>query len=78
VIRDLQPDMRRRFQRLGVTALPVDVWLDGSGFPRRIRYTLEEKRLVSGPGVGVTADFSGFGQPVRIVVPPAGKVHFLR
>src|SRR4029450_9251437 len=65
VIRDPQPDMRRRFQRLVATALPVDVWLDGSGFLRRIRYTLEEKRLVSGPGVGVTADFSGFGQPVR-------------
>ena len=77
VIRDLQPDMRRRFQQLGIIALPVDVWLDGSGRLRRIRYTLEEKRLVSGPGVGVTADFSGFGQPVKIVVPPAAKVHFL-
>jgi hypothetical protein len=74
----LPPDMRMRFQRLGITALPVDVWLDSSGRLRRIRYTLEEKRLVSGPGVGVTADFSGFGQPVKIVVPPAAKVHFLR
>jgi hypothetical protein len=76
--RNLQPDMRKRFQQLGITALPVDVWLDGSGFLRRIRYTLEQKRLVSGPGVSVTADFSGFGQPVKIVVPPAAKVHFLR
>jgi hypothetical protein len=76
--RSLQPDMRKRFQQLGITTLPVDLWLDGFGFLRRIRYTLEQQRLVSGPGVSVTADFSDFGKPVKITVPPAAKVTFLR
>jgi hypothetical protein len=78
VTRNLVPDQRRRFQQLGITSLPVDVWLDGFGFLRRIRYVLEQERLVSGPGVSVTADFSGFGKPVKITVPPAAKVQFLR
>jgi hypothetical protein len=74
----LQPDQRQRFQKLGITQLPVEVFLDGFGYLRRIRYTLEPPRLVSGPGVGVTADFSGFGIPVRVTPPPTAKVTFLR
>jgi hypothetical protein len=71
---ELQPERRRRFQQLEMTSMTIDLWLDRSGWLRRMRYQLEKDRLRSAPAVAVTADFSGFGAPVRITIPPASKV----
>jgi hypothetical protein len=71
---ELQPDRRRRFQQLDMTSMTMDLWLDGFGYLRRLRYQLEKDRLRSAPAVAVTADFSGFGTPVKITIPPASKV----
>jgi hypothetical protein len=73
--RELAPDRRLRFQQLNMTSMTMDLWLDGFGYLRRIRYQLEKDRLRSAPAVAITADFSGFGTPVKITIPPASKVH---
>jgi hypothetical protein len=75
--RDLHPDRRLRFQQLDMTSMTMDMWLDGFGFLRRMRYQLEKDRLRSAPAVAITADFSGFGAPVKITIPPASKVQVL-
>ena len=73
--RELAPDRRLRFQQLNMTTMTMDMWLDGFGYLRRIRYQLEKDRLRSAPAVAITADFSGFGTPAKITIPPASKVH---
>jgi hypothetical protein len=75
--RDLQPDRRLRFEQLNMSSMTIDLWLDGFGYLRRMRYQLEKDRLRSAPAVAVTADFSGFGTPVKITIPPASKVQVL-
>jgi hypothetical protein len=75
VSRELAPERRLRFRQLNMTSMTMDMWLDGFGYLRRIRYQLEKDRLRSAPAVGVTADFTGFGTPAKITIPPASKVH---
>ncbi len=82
------PDARRRslsdqLGSLAVTdrALPVEVWIDGEGLPRRLRMQvgdLAKSAVAASMGVGGTATMTielfDYGQPVTVVVPDASEV----
>jgi hypothetical protein len=65
------------FEQLGDAEVPVDVWVDGDGLPRRIRMDMgaELGPMVGGKGPAtMTLDLFGYGEPVEIHVPPADQV----
>jgi hypothetical protein len=52
--------------------VPVDVWLDPAGLPRRVDAGMEELLGMS-DGVGsatMTVELFGYGRPVEVVPPP--------
>jgi hypothetical protein len=54
------------------THVPVDVWLDADGVPRRMTQTLSMKT----PGtMTMSMEFYDFGAPVSVVAPPANDVY---
>ncbi len=62
---------------LGAATIPVDVWIDQQNRVRRLRWS---PHLPAGPGAPAstrftqTADFYGFGVPVRVSAPPPRQV----
>jgi hypothetical protein len=66
------------------TDIPFEVWVDGSGYVRRVAYEFNLLEMFSGlPGIsdqiegftmGTTMDFSGYGEDVEIETPPADAV----
>lgn len=55
--------------------IPVDVWVDAEGLVRRITMAVTMSAGVSGGGeYRMTAEYSGFGEPVDIVVPDPSEV----
>lgn len=58
-----------------VGAIPVDVWVDGDGFVRRITMTVSMSGGLTGAvAYEMTAEYSGFGEAVDIVVPDPSEV----
>jgi hexokinase len=69
--------LRRAIELSGTTTYPVDVWIDGDGFLRRMRTTqVEAPPDAPGTVVTVTAteELSAFGIPAQVAVPPASDV----
>lgn len=70
---DVRDDVRGVFDQLGLPdSYPLEVWIDGDGFARRLRFSVEQQ---AGPGgqdatQTVTAEFFDFGAPVDIPLPP--------
>lgn len=88
---DLMPgDQRDQFEAAveqfeamaGRTSMPVDVWIDDAGLPRRMNYRVEMDGGALGdqlPGDGsLTMSFSmdvyDYGQPVSVGAPPPNQV----
>ena len=66
---------------LGFSKLPAEVWVDGEGRLRKLRYTadLSKSRVAasarSAPGsLTFTLELFDFGVPVQVAVPLAGQV----
>lgn len=60
-------------------AVPVEVWIDGDGYVRRLTTTLDVGALAKGEAgrgaaVTQTAEFYAFDEPVEITVPKASEV----
>lgn len=55
-----------------LSAVPIDVWIDGQGLMRRL--VLSESVDVNGQSAAtrITMDLSRFGEPVHVTVPSAG------
>jgi hypothetical protein len=55
-----------------LSAVPIDVWIDGQGLMRRM--VLSEAVNVNGQSAAtrITMDLSRFGEPVHVTVPSAG------
>jgi hypothetical protein len=65
--------------RLGPSRIGVDVWIDRSGFARRIVVSVPLRgaggsTTGAGPAMQIQADFYAFGAPVRLAAPPAAQV----
>lgn len=64
--------------KLGVTSLPVDVWVDGEGRIARLAFDLSLTNSQAGASsVSFTGDFFDYGKPVTVAIPPADQVHDL-
>lgn len=57
-------------QALGLTDIPVDVWVDGAGRARRVQTSF----AFFGITVSAQEGFGSFGAPVSVSAPPAGDV----
>jgi hypothetical protein len=57
-------------QALGLTAIPIHVWVDSQGRARQIETTF----TVLGLAVDMRADLGSFGTPVSVQVPPPDQV----
>ena len=55
----------------GVKTLPLDVWLDGNGYIRKVRYDEHAGRRQAAK---VTMELHDFGAPVAINAPPSDSV----
>jgi hypothetical protein len=54
----------------GQLKVPVDVWIDGQGHTRRVRY----EQTMHGATTELTEGFYDFGSPVKVVPPPPDEV----
>ena len=66
----------RSLRTAGVENFPIDVYIDGSGYVRRVAISLAKVNLFKGAApssVKLSIDLYDFGHPVRVSAPPAGK-----
>jgi hypothetical protein len=63
----ISPNLART---LGLSNIPVDVWVDGAGRARQVSTSF----LVVGLTIEARGDFGSFGTPVSVTPPPAGEV----
>jgi hypothetical protein len=58
----------------GITELPMDVWIDNDGLPRKLDYSISAK--VSGQSVKTTLEMelSDYGVDVNVSAPPSSQV----
>jgi hypothetical protein len=67
-----------QFESLGIDEkIPFSIWIDEEGLPRRERITMDFGKLVPGAEearMEMTVDFSDFGKPVDIEIPPPSEV----
>jgi hypothetical protein len=62
--------LEQMLQSTGLSTMPVDVWIDGSG--RVARQSM--KFSASGVSMDMTIDYTRFGVPVDVTPPPADQV----
>jgi hypothetical protein len=63
--------LRRVIEESGVKDIPVDVWIDGQGYVRRVTY---ETNSAGGRSTQVTMELHDFGGRVPISAPPRQSV----
>jgi hypothetical protein len=66
-------------QALGTNTIPVEVWIDAQGLPRRVSERIPVPAASTGAtdgsgSVTVTMSFSDYGVPVTLTPPPADQV----
>ncbi|HVM40987.1 MAG TPA: hypothetical protein VM618_09460 [Acidimicrobiia bacterium] len=64
-------------EQLGSTLLPMDVWLDDAGLPRRMAMDFDFSALegvAPGSNMRMTIDMFDYGTPVSVEEPPANEV----
>ncbi len=67
-------DLSEQLAQLGSgapTVIPVDVWVGDDGLPRQYRMSMTADDIGT---LTTTITFSGFGEPVTVVAPPADQV----
>jgi hypothetical protein len=67
---DTQKALRRVIQSSGVKTLPIDVWVDGKGYVRKVQYA----QRAAGKDVKVSMNLHDYGKPVTVRPPPADSV----
>lgn len=62
-------------KKLGVTKVPLQIWVDQQGRPRRITESFSGKSADTGTvALKLTLGYSDFGVPVKVTAPPASQV----
>ena len=61
-------------QQYGIKKLPMDVWLDGQGLPRKLFYALSTKEQGENVKTSLTMNLSDYGVDVNVQPPPASQV----
>ena len=82
---DVDPATRKQlkaavdqFETLGIDdRIPFDIWIDEESLPRRMKISMDFGDLVPGAdeaSMDMTVDYSKFGEPVEVTVPPESEV----
>jgi LppX_LprAFG lipoprotein len=66
--------VRKAMKQIGVSTIPVDVWVDGKGLLRQESISLTLGQGLQNAAMKMTFDMHDFGQPVNVDVPPADQV----
>ena len=66
-------DLLASIRQLGLRTLPIDAWVDGAGYVRRIATALPLKAQGTPSSLRLTLDLYDFNKPVQVTVPPEGK-----
>jgi hypothetical protein len=66
--------VRKAMKQIGMSTIPVDVWVDGTGLLRRESLSLTFGQGLQGATMKMTFDMHDFGEPVNVEVPPADQV----
>jgi hypothetical protein len=69
-----QASTLKALRQAGVTKLPLDAWIDGSGYLRRFALSTQAKSSGTTASVALMLDLYDYGAKVRIAAPPASKV----
>jgi hypothetical protein len=74
--RQTEQSLKRLYDSMGVTSVPIEVWIDRSGLVRReaINFTATVGNA-GGFSMSMTTDFLRFGVPVKVGAPPADQVY---
>lgn len=72
-IEKLEPGPLRDLAEEGLSSVgrsyPMDVWIDGDGFPRRVRFATS----ASGARIAFMVDYHDFGKPLDVAAPPPAR-----
>jgi hypothetical protein len=67
-----------QFEALGIDdSIPFDIWIDEESLPRRMKISMDFGDLVPGSdeaSMDMTVDYSNFGEPVEVTLPPESEV----
>jgi LppX_LprAFG lipoprotein len=66
--------VRKAMKQIGMSTIPVDVWVDGKGLLRQESLSLTMGQGLQNATMKMTYDMHDFGQPVNVEVPPADQV----
>jgi hypothetical protein len=58
----------------GISELPMDVWIDGDGLPRKLFYEISAKVQGQNVKTSLTMNLSDYGVDVNVQPPPASQV----
>jgi hypothetical protein len=77
---ELRPQVQKQIDLLkeqsGITELPIEVWVDADGLPRRVTYSFDLSLTdpESKTSTILTMDFADYGLDVTVEPPPASEV----
>jgi hypothetical protein len=60
--------------KYGIKELPMDVWMDGQGLPRKLFYEISTKVQGQNVKTSLTMNLSDYGLDVNVQAPPASQV----
>ncbi|HEX8803187.1 MAG TPA: hypothetical protein VF743_03305 [Acidimicrobiales bacterium] len=68
---DQRDEMRAQYEDMGIDEMPMDVWVDGDGLPRRIEIDMAagDASAMEGAGMAVRMEMFDYGEPVEVQVP---------
>ena len=74
-----QATIRQVIGLAGTATFPADVWVDAAGLVRQVRFAFDyshspQPKVAAVGSMQVTVDYSNFGAPVSVTVPPASQV----
>jgi LppX_LprAFG lipoprotein len=66
--------VRKAMKQIGMSTIPVDVWVDGTGLLRQVSLSLTFGQGLQNASMKMTYDMHDFGAPVSVQLPPADQV----
>jgi len=71
---EMKPSIYQLIEQSGISRVPVEVWIDGDGFVRRMKQTLGGNGSGLQTNMTMTTDLYDFGTDVFVKEPPADDV----
>jgi hypothetical protein len=70
-------EAKDKLTELGLDTLPIDLWVDGDGYLKQVRFALDLSTIApdrAGASFSITLTLSDIGEDISIDVPPASQV----